>query len=266
MLMSCASPVNSLNEEARLRAMVADLEKQVHEQAARLSAATRELEMFSHSMSHDLRAPLRCVTGFTRNLLEGHGTALGVDGRRTLQLISEEARRMGHLIEDLVAYSRVGRRRLSAAAIDMTELARSAFQELVELKTSPVPVLHVDPLPVAFADRSTVREVFSRLLDNALKFAPRPDAEIKITGSVDGEWSTYCVTDNGLGFDQRYAHKLFGVFQRLHRPEDFEGTGVGLAVVQRIVQLHGGRTWAVGEVNMGAAFYFTLPNSRRSQS
>lgn len=267
MLMSsaCAS-VNSTDEEIRLRSVVTDLDKQVQEQAARLSAATQELEMFSYSMSHDLRAPLRCVTGFTRSLLEDHGPELGVDGRRTLHLINEEARRMGHLIEDLVAYSRVGRRRVDAAAIDMTELARSAFQDLVDLRTPPVPALRVFPLPVANADRSMVREIFSRLLENALKFTHRPDAEIKITGSNDGEWSTYCVTDNGVGFDQRYAHKLFGVFQRLHRLEDFEGSGVGLAVVQRIVHLHGGRTWAVGEVNVGAAFYFTLPSFKEVQS
>jgi light-regulated signal transduction histidine kinase (bacteriophytochrome) len=263
MLMSVARPaMTSTDEEIRLRARVAELERQVHDQAARLSAATSELETFSQSMSHDLRAPLRCITGFTRSLLEDHGTELGVGGRRTLHLISEEARRMGRLIEDLVAYARVGRRRPSVAAIDMTELARSAFQELVELRTSPVPALQVDPLPAANADRLMVREIFTRLLENALKFAPLPEAEIRITGSIDGEWSTYCVTDNGVGFDQRYAHKLFGVFQRLHRAEDFEGSGVGLAVVQRIVHLHGGRMWAVGEVNMGATFGFTLPSFR----
>src|SRR5688572_17044360 len=197
MLMStaCAS-VNSTDEETRLRSLVADLERQVHEQSARLAAATRDLEMFSHSMSHDLRAPLRCVTGFTRSLLEDHGPVLGDDGRGTLRLITDEARRMGHLIEDLVAYSRIGRRGLDVAPIDMTELARSAFQDLVDLRTTIVPALRVLPLPAANADRSLVREVFSRLLENALKFTRRPDAEISITGSIEGDWSTYCVTDH----------------------------------------------------------------------
>lgn len=263
MSVACAS-LESADEETRLRALVAVLEKQVQEQSVQLSAAIRELEVFSHSMSHDLRAPLRSVTGFTRRLLETHGEELGVDGRRTLHLVSEEARRMSRLIEDLVAYSRVGRRRVSAAAVDMTELARSAFQDLVERGTTAVPVLHLSPLPVANADRGMVREVLSRLLDNAFKFTRRPDIEIRITGAIEGGRSTYCIADNGVGFDQRYAHKLFAVFQRLHRIEEFEGSGVGLAVVQRIIQQHGGRTWAAGEVNVGAAFYFTLPSAEEA--
>ncbi|HYP17551.1 MAG TPA: ATP-binding protein, partial [Opitutus sp.] len=223
--------------------------------------AMKELEAFSYSVSHDLRAPLRGIDGFARALLEDCGAQLDAEGHRLLGTIRNETRRMGQLIDDLLAFSRAGRQEIDPSLIDMTELARSAFLNIIEAAPPKVePVLDLRLLPEASGDRALLRQVFANLLGNAVKFSSRqPAPRIEVTGTSDGTVNTYCIRDNGVGFDPRFAHKLFGVFQRLHRQEEFEGTGVGLALVQRIVQRHDGRVWAEGHPNAGAAFYFSLP-------
>jgi len=243
-----------------LRAVIKAHERQAAEQAVLVQAATKELEAFSHAMTHDLRAPLRGIAGLARGLREDHGDTLGEEARRVLDLVSAEARRMGRLIEDLAAYSRIGSQRLEPAVINMADLAQSAFQDLVEGMAALAPSLRLGNLPAAYADRALVREIFRQLLENAIKFTARADVEIVVAGEIAGAWITYCIADNGVGFDPRYGHRLFSVFQRLHRSDDFPGSGMGLAVVHRIVQRHGGRTWAESTPKEGAKFYFSLPN------
>jgi light-regulated signal transduction histidine kinase (bacteriophytochrome) len=226
-----------------------------------LGAAMKELEAFSYSVSHDLRAPLRGIDGFARALIEECGPGLGPEGLRLVGTIRSETRRMAQLIDDLLAFSRAGRQQIEPSGIDMTELARSAFQNMVEAMPGAPPTFDLQPLPAADGDRSMLRQVFTNLLGNAIKFSARhPTPRIEVSGWPEGPNNVYVVRDNGVGFDPRYAHKLFSVFQRLHRQEDFEGTGVGLALVQRIVQRHGGRVWAESKPNEGALFYFALPS------
>jgi light-regulated signal transduction histidine kinase (bacteriophytochrome) len=247
-------------ESDLLRAVIKAQERHAADLSLRLQDTTQELAGFSHAMTHDLRAPLRGIAGLARGLREDLGESLGEEARRVLDLVNAEAQRMGRLIEDLAAYSRVGAQRLELGAIAMTDLAQSAFQDLVEGRSAPAPSLRLGNLPVAYADRTLVREIFRRLLDNAIKFTPRADAEIVVVGEIAGASITYCIADNGVGFDPRYGHRLFTVFQRLHRSEDFPGSGLGLAVVRRIVQRHGGKTWAESTPSEGAKFYFSLPN------
>jgi PAS domain S-box-containing protein len=247
----------------KIRRLNAELEQRVQERTARLEAAMKELEAFSYSVSHDLRSPLRGIDGFARALTEDYGSVLDAEGKRLIATIRGETRRMGQLIDDLLAFSRAARQQLDTAPVDMTELARSAFQNLIEAAPERNPGLQLNPLPEAIGDRALLRQVFANLLDNAMKFSARhPAPRIELSGWCDAGENIYCVKDNGVGFDPRMAHKLFGVFQRLHRQEDFVGTGVGLALVQRIVHRHGGRTWAESSVGAGAAFYFSLPEQR----
>lgn len=240
---------------------IAALEEKVRRQEAQLAELQRELESFSYSVSHDLRAPLRGIIGFARMLGEAQGGTLSDEGRRFLQVIQSEANRASRYIEDLTALSRVGRQRLSGDNVDMADLARSAFDDLLESGVQGASsVLAVQSLPVAWGDRALLRIVFAQLLGNALKFsAGRPEMRIVVSGETREGWSEYCVADTGAGFDQRYVDRLFGVFQRLHRADEFEGSGIGLAIVQRIIQRHGGRVRAEGQVGVGARFYFALP-------
>jgi light-regulated signal transduction histidine kinase (bacteriophytochrome) len=211
-------------------------------------------------VSHDLRAPLRAIDGFTRILVEDHAKALDPEGRRVLDVISKEGQRMGQLIDDLLAFSRLGRRALQPVEVDLTALARQIFNELAEHAPKRRLKLRLTPLPPAHADPSLLRQVLINLLDNAIKYTRlRKVGEIQIGGAVQGSENVYYIKDNGAGFDMQYADKLFGVFQRLHSDEEFEGTGVGLALVQRIIRRHGGRVWAEAKVDEGATFFFTLP-------
>jgi PAS domain S-box-containing protein len=233
--------------------------------AAELEASVKELDAFSYSVSHDLRAPLRAIDGFSRILEEDYAPKLDDDGRRVIGVIRGEAQRMGRLIDDLLAFSRLGRQRAEPVAIDMQSLARKVFEELAALEPGRRVHLDLHPLPPAFGTEAMIRQLWTNLIGNAVKFTgQRESAEIEI-GATPGEVGeqVYYIRDNGAGFDMRYADKLFGVFSRLHSTENFSGTGVGLALVKRIVDRHGGRVWGEGEVGKGATFFFTIPDPRK---
>lgn len=238
----------------RIRGLNAEL----RQQAVRLEAANRELESFSYSVSHDLRAPLRAVDGYAQMLEEDYAATLDDEGRRLLAVVRSEANRMGQLIDDLLEFSRTGRQALQVDDVDMEALAREAAAQAAT--AFPGAALEIALLPQAKGDRAMLKQVWLNLLGNALKYSARqPQPRVEVGGRADGEEAEYWVRDNGAGFDPRYAGKLFGVFQRLHSAEEFPGTGVGLAIVQRVVARHGGRVRAEGAVAGGACFTFTLP-------
>ena len=235
----------------------ADLERRVRDRTAELEAANRELEAFSYSISHDLRAPLRSIDGFAHAVVEDYAALLPEDGRQFLQTIRDSARRMGALIEDLLEFSRLSRQPLARRPVAAEPQVRSVLAGLLPPGSAAEVV--IGRLPAYDGDEALVQQVWVNLLSNALKYSAKRDRPRVEVGCVEqaGE-RVYFVRDNGAGFDMRYAHKLFGVFQRLHRLEDFEGTGVGLAVAQRVVHRHGGRIWAEAEPDRGATFFFTL--------
>ena len=253
--------------EEEVRQLNADLERRVHARTRELEAANQELEAFSYSVSHDLRAPLRGMDGYVRMLKEDYADRLDAEGNRLLDVVSSEARRMGQLIDDLLAFSRLGRRQMECRPVDLTDLAHNVFERLTVAAPDPPVRLELKPLPPALGDQAMLRQVFANLIGNALKFTRhQPAPVVEVGGSIrDGELTCY-VKDNGIGFDEQYRHKLFGVFQRLHSEAEFEGTGVGLALVQRIIQRHGGRVWAEGKLNRGAVFYFTLPTGNHQNA
>jgi PAS domain S-box-containing protein len=237
-----------------------ELERRVVERTAELRTALKELEAFSYSISHDLRAPLRAIDGFAHILTESQGARLDAEGMRLCSLIRQSIRRMSKLIDDLLAFSRLGRADMRLSTIDMTALAREVVDELAPAPRSERLEIRLEPLPHAMGDPALLRQVWVNLAANALKFSSKRDhALIEISGGVNGGETAYQVRDNGTGFDMQFAGKLFGVFQRLHGDQEFEGTGVGLAIVKRIIDRHGGRVWAEGEADAGAAFSFALP-------
>jgi len=242
----------------------AELEQRVIERTAQLEAANKELEAFSYSVSHDLRAPLRAVDGFAEMLANDHAARLDAEGLRVLQVVRSEAGRMGQLIDDLLTFSRMGRHQMQSTEIDMTALASGVFEECASQVGDRKVRLTMSSLLPTQGDAAMIRQVLANLLSNAIKYSrPRAVAEIELGSRVEEKESIYWVKDNGVGFDARYASKLFGVFQRLHSDEEFEGTGVGLALAQRIIHRHGGRIWAESKLNEGASFYFTLPNGTK---
>lgn len=237
-----------------------DLENRVKDRTSRLESANRELEAFSYSVSHDLRAPLRAIDGFTRILTEDHSEGLGEDGQRVCKIIRENTHKMGHLIDDLLSFSRLSRADIQKSEVDMGTMANSVFHELTTPGTRMRISFNVDNLPYAFGDATMLRQVWVNLISNAVKFSSKNEiSQIEINCKVDEKYLTYCIKDNGVGFDMRYYGKMFGVFQRLHSIQDFEGTGVGLAIVQRVIHRHDGEVWAEGEVGKGASFSFSLP-------
>ena len=264
-ILGIAASLNRADSERRraeeeIRKLNEELEQRVLQRTAQLEAANKDLEAFSYSVSHDLRAPLRAIDGFSRILLEDHAERLDGEGRRLLKIVGDNGKKMGELIDDVLAFSRIGRREAESSDIDMNALAASVFEEIKAATEGRAVEFNVEPLPHAWGDRSMVRQVLANLLANAVKFTtPRSEARIRIAGRADGSRCVYFVRDNGVGFDMKYADKLFGVFQRLHGADEFEGTGIGLAVVKRIVEKHGGEVWAEGEIDKGATVYFALP-------
>ena len=242
----------------KVRRHAEELEQRVRDRTAELQAANRELEAFSYSVSHDLRAPLRAVDGYALMLEEDYAGSLDAEGKRLLGVVRSEAGRMGHLIDDLLRFSQVGRRPMQRAQVDMGALASEVIAELAA--AHPKARVELGNLPAASGDRALLRHVWTNLVANALKYSARHESpRVEVGGRIDGVEHVYWVRDNGAGFDMRYHEKLFKVFQRLHGEDEFEGTGAGLAIVQRVVARHGGRCWGEGAVGKGACFSFALP-------
>ena len=252
--------IEDITERKKAEDEIKKLNEDLKRRAIELESAYKELETFSYSVSHDLRTPLVVIGGFTRLLLEKYSNHLDTKGQHFLDVIHSKAHRMLQLIDDLLTFSRSEHQQMKPSEFDIGELAKAVFEELRSSVPEQTLRLDIKTLPPAHGDQSMIRQVFVNLLSNAMKFTrPKGAGVIEIGCVVKGNQSIYCVKDNGVGFDMRYAGELFGVFQRRHTVDEFEGTGVGLAIVQRIIQRHGGQVWAEGEVNKGAAFYFTLP-------
>jgi light-regulated signal transduction histidine kinase (bacteriophytochrome) len=228
-----------------------------------MEVANKELEAFSYSVSHDLRAPLRAIDGFSQILLEEHSAALPAEAQEYLRDVRASTQCMGQLVDDLLALARLGRQPFNTERTEPEQLVRRCLDELQREYPSRSVEIVIGQLPPCSADPRLLKQVWMNLLSNAFKYTSRRDAARIEIGGEEGNSTrpaTYFVKDNGIGFDMRYAAKLFGVFQRLHSADEYEGTGVGLAIVQRIIQRHGGCVWAEAQPDRGATFFFTLPN------
>ena len=245
--------------EAEIKNLNAELELRVAKRTAELEAANKELEAFSYSVSHDLRAPLRAVNGFAGIVLEDFGPHLPEEGRRHLERIRDGGQRMGELIDDLLKFSRLSRQPVNRQPVNPARIVEETLEELKPQRAGRQIELRIGELPPCQADPVLLKQVWVNLVSNAIKYSrDREPAIVEIGCRQENGTKVYFVRDNGAGFDMQYAGKLFGVFQRLHRADQFEGTGVGLAIVHRIVHRHGGRVWAEAQVDRGAVFYFTL--------
>lgn len=248
---------NILRNQERLERANKRLEK-ANEEITKLNS---DLESFTYSVSHDLRAPLRSINGYAAVLMEDHAPDLPEDASRILGVIAKNGRRMGQLIDDLLDFSRLGRKELQRSQVGMTEMVKRVIEEMQEVPNERIQLnLVVGELPDVYADSRMMKQVWVNLISNALKYSGGAEyPTIEIGGYTTDDSFCFFVKDNGVGFNMQYLSKLFGVFQRLHKQDEFEGTGVGLALVKRIIDRHGGKVWAEGVVNEGATFYFSLP-------
>ncbi len=253
------SVIRDVTEHRRAEDRIRQLNTELNQRLTDLSVVNKELESFSYSVSHDLRAPLRHIDGFARILKEEHPAVLSDDAHRYLDRVLQASNRMGQLVDDLLNLSKIGRKELVRQRTKLGDLLRQVMTELPGEATSRNIEWQIDPLPEMDCDPGLVKLVFSNLLANAVKFTRlQQHAMIDVGAREMNGTTTFYVRDNGVGFDPRYADKLFGAFQRLHREEQFEGTGVGLATVQRVIHRHGGKVWAESEPDCGATFFFTL--------
>ena len=249
--------------EEKLSKLNDKLEQRVTERTAQLEAVNKELESFAYSISHDLRAPLRAIDGFSRFVIEDYEQNLNPEGTKYLNLIRKNAKKMDQLITDILALSRATRGEYKVTNVDMTRLVKSILSIIISPEKEKIININVDILPEASADPAFMKQVWINLLTNAVKFSSKKEnPEISIGGYTENGNNIYFVKDNGVGFNSEYGMKLFVMFQRLHRSEEFEGTGVGLAIVKRIINRYGGKVWAEGKVDDGATFYFSLPVSQ----
>ena len=234
-------------------------EHEIQQHSVALEAANKELDAFSYSVAHDLRAPLRAIDGFSRILLEEHAPTLTPEAQHCLNVVRRNSQRMGLLIDDLLAFSHLSRQPLNRQLVKPADLVRQCLDELRAEQQGRRVEIAIGDLPACQADLALLKQVWMNLISNALKYTRKKEVAVIEVGSREQAGAgVFFVKDNGVGFDMQYADKLFGVFQRLHRPEDYEGTGVGLAIVQRVIHRHGGRVWAEAAVNQGATFYFTF--------
>ncbi len=247
------------DSEAKMERLHLELERRVVERTAQLQSANEELEAFSYSVSHDLRAPLRAVDGFSQAVLEDYGEVLPETGRHYLQMIRDGAQQMGTLIDDLLRFSRLSRLPLTRQTVDTTKMVNDAIADLASSREGRQIEIRIGPLPHCEGDPALLKQAWVNLLSNAFKYTGKQGSALVEIGCVKApRTNIFFVRDNGTGFDMRYAGKLFGVFQRLHLADEYEGTGVGLAIVQRIIHRHGGRVWAEAAVGKGATLSFTL--------
>jgi light-regulated signal transduction histidine kinase (bacteriophytochrome) len=243
--------------------MVEDLNsmtKDLISERKKLEISNKELEAFSYSVSHDLRAPLRAVDGFSRMIMEDYSNVIDSEGKRLLGIVRENVQKMDKLITDLLSLSRVSRTEISLSRIDMAGMANSMFHEVIGNENAEKVAITIGPLPEIYADTTLMRQVWQNLIGNALKYSkPKEKQIIEIYGSTENGVNTYCIKDNGVGFNPGYKLKIFDTFQRLHKANEFEGTGIGLSIVHRIITRHGGNVWADSIEGEGATFCFSLP-------